>query len=921
MCGRVKSPPPTGKPFTTEPFNAFVLHTQDDDTMLLLQLFEEDYSCAQFQGDMFDGGYTEYYFEYTISADGKITVVGYDEMNDGCGITFVSGTLQGRKLVLVFNNESDSQNYTFEVDLVAVTFQNSDKAGNDFVIYLEEGSNLSADYIAYWCMDSERNNPLSYNILGQSYTSETISDYTLNSDVTVVCVWTAPSTKPADADGKYSNPSGMPDLVDSYGESYNFTSAELNGDTLKLISAEWQDTYTLTWDGNVGTGTFEYMYTLTVVAEEGQLTITIDLRGSECSAVFTKDSGEVIPPATGHSVEYYRGANSEAGFSGSEPEGAGNYEAGATITLPQCTWKRQGYTFAGWTIQHDTGDDYVFWEAISDETKNLQPNTTYQMPDEDIRIMASWTKATITLALNPGEATGEVQKDITFTMEASIGSLLPAVCPFTYAGHTFKGWSYDEQGTIIINNGSITNVNYGTYQQYLVESEGGFTLPLYAIWEEGASVSLADICGVWKSGNKEIVISEAGASGSDVVGSAIEDGKYLHPLTLEAVNKYLDPDSVDTFRIVVTSADSISIDGTVFSKTAELKDVAAEDLVGKWNADSGTSYFTISALGVVTYNINSQNNPATLYRIDKYAVIVYSLSSAKTTFILTLNEGKDQLTGYSATGDDNAVARTFQKDASASEDSNLLKYVGEVSYTPTSNEYTIVFKSVTLIDGDDTQATVTFILGGQEYTDTFSKTDNRNSTGTFVTQNLSTWKGSTAVAVWWKLYPFVNKSVQPYKTTTAFSVGRTADKSKLSFVVSGNTIGEMTLENPELAQPVDPVEGTKYEGNVSFKGSGFVSSTYVFTEIVVANKDGAVELTLTYTVDGGDKITETVTATTEDVSDYSGSGTCVNFYSFELTKTGGFPLALYLAELESGALELCDTSFNPYSGQFTRVEA
>ena len=108
---------------------------------------------------------------------------------------------------------------------------------------------------------------------------------------------------PEDADGTYKFEAGMTDLDRAMGQGngdYAFTQAVLSGDTLTLsVGGSYPVQINLTWTGNVGTGKFERVYTLTITVTEGEMLLNINLSGTGYSATFIKDSSTSGPDNPG----------------------------------------------------------------------------------------------------------------------------------------------------------------------------------------------------------------------------------------------------------------------------------------------------------------------------------------------------------------------------------------------------------------------------------------------------------------------------------------------------------------------------------------------------------------------------------------------------------------------------------------------
>lgn len=175
-----------------------------------------------------------------------------------------------------------------------------------------------------------------------------------------------PTPKPEDADGTYTNEAGTPDLDEfySYGLGYsNYTSVKLTGNSLLLIAEGESENATLTWNGNIGTGTSSYYgFGVKVVAEEGKLTITFSFNGKTCEVTYTK----VTDPSGGEG-----GDGGDTGDTG---------DTGGTTTSKL-------NDFVG-TYGFETMED-AGWQSTSQPGNTVKENMNYLF-----KVEATWDEST-----------------------------------------------------------------------------------------------------------------------------------------------------------------------------------------------------------------------------------------------------------------------------------------------------------------------------------------------------------------------------------------------------------------------------------------------------------------------------------------------------------------------------------------------
>ena len=338
-------------------------------------------------------------------------------------------------------------------------------------------------------------------------------------------------------------------------------------------------------------------------------------------------------PAT-YTLSYYSGVYSGSGIAGETPA-AVQVEAGAAFTFPASPWTRDGYTFAGWKVQHNTAaeGEEAYWEDLSDAV--YQPNATFTMPAEDVRLTATWEKVIInvTVKFDANGGTGSMADDAfelgkTYWLPEEIGFTAPT-------GMQFAGWSLDK--TELLN----TAISQGDYRDFVVDN----VLTVYAMWENVPVYSdIAEIAGVWKNGDIELVVSETGADATEgIVGTVIFGGV--------AFAVYAMPDGTFygyDFRYneyVLSFADEIltvemtgeSVQTSIFEGKTPLSEDAASATLGRW-VRSDTAQKWLITQDTAYYGNNLSQASVTM--IDKYVLIRYMALGTEYCYVLSAaNDG------------------------------------------------------------------------------------------------------------------------------------------------------------------------------------------------------------------------------------------------------------------------------------------
>lgn len=128
---------------------------------------------------------------------------------------------------------------------------------------------------------------------------------------------------------------------------------------------------------------------------------------------------------------------------------------GTDVTLPACTFTKEGYTFSGWATTAD--GDVAYTDGA-------------QLKAQVIRLYAIWTPATvgnldvtIFFDANGGEGTMA-----SITEKIGTDVTLPT-CTFTKEGYKFAGWSTTAEGDVEYTDGATI---------------GAQVIKLFAVWEE-----------------------------------------------------------------------------------------------------------------------------------------------------------------------------------------------------------------------------------------------------------------------------------------------------------------------------------------------------------------------------------------------------------------------------------------------------
>lgn len=656
--------------------------------------------------------------------------------------------------------------------------------------------------------------------------------------------------------------------------------------------------------------------------------------------------GSVATPQE-YSITYDHGYGT--GYSGNAPTSPSSATSGSQITLPTCTWTRTGYTFAGWKVQHWIEDfanypeDGGYWESITDTV--YQPNATYPMPDEKICLLATWTKATVTLKFDSNGGSGTMS-ELTFaygdTFYSKINNLQVSFTP--PQGQVFAGWAYTATGGTLSNTGSsdYTVAKYGEYVKYENDT---YTLTLYAKWVINTSpLDVASYAGVWTSSDDDTVVIST-TTNEYYAGCIIYKGEFIF-IDATLTSMY-GSNSRGTNVTITPTEGGIQIDGTTYTNKKTLNNVGFSSFEGAWQ-QSGASVIITVAGDAVTLSISTASD-VTAYNIDKYLVITYRAISNDYQFVLS-KEG-DQLVGFFTAPEGEPVARTF--DASdvhyctsqcpicekcTNEDCSdpacsdkcqghpdVILFTGntEFDYQKNGTTYKIIFKSLEMDDLTNPQSIkIGYSVNGSSYkvecvkgVATMSQGYLRNSTTT------PDWMNQIVNA-----FQFTPCSPTPFTTTAYWTFGVAKDGQSLLIGVKAQVYATLTrvggTTTTHVCQHVcdecgkctdsaceDPVCNDKCAGHevasdeVLFVGEitdgNFITGTYIVTSIRVKDSTDATTAYITYTYNGTD-YSQSVDLTRKGFISYGRYG-----FTFNLPGEGSKKIAdCEIIFLDNGNLEV-----------------
>ena len=116
---------------------------------------------------------------------------------------------------------------------------------------------------------------------------------------------------------------------------------------------------------------------------------------------------------------------------------------GSSYDVPECLFTRSNYAFDCWALNSTSGTKYNPHDTINDITSNI---TLYAIWEEDVTPPPQ-TNYTVTFNANGGSGSMSAQQTTGSTY------VVPS-CSFTYANHTFNGWTLNSPSGAKYNVGS-----------------------------------------------------------------------------------------------------------------------------------------------------------------------------------------------------------------------------------------------------------------------------------------------------------------------------------------------------------------------------------------------------------------------------------------------------------------------------------
>ncbi|HBI37289.1 MAG TPA: hypothetical protein DDY71_06550 [Spirochaetia bacterium] len=142
---------------------------------------------------------------------------------------------------------------------------------------------------------------------------------------------------------------------------------------------------------------------------------------------------------------------------------------GVTVTLPECTFTRSGYTFKGWAL---TADGEI---AYTDKASVI-------ISDADIALYALWADSSVEYVIsfnkNDLDAAGTMAS---VTAVNDVPVTLPA-CAFTKTGMVFKGWATSAEGAAEYADKTSVTTNGANITLY---AKWGIYIPTYRVIYNG----------------------------------------------------------------------------------------------------------------------------------------------------------------------------------------------------------------------------------------------------------------------------------------------------------------------------------------------------------------------------------------------------------------------------------------------------
>ena len=156
----------------------------------------------------------------------------------------------------------------------------------------------------------------------------------------------------------------------------------------------------------------------------------------------------------------------------------------AAVTLPECTYEKEGYHFAGW---------------YTEEEKSLNTGDTYTIA-KDITLYAHWEANTYTVSFHANGGEGEMAaQNFTYdNVKALAGN------SFTRSGYTFLGWAFAEDKEAVV---------YEDKEEVNLVTEQNGNVDLYAVWKANEYTVTFDAnqgaLGLFDPKNKTVIYDDA----------------------------------------------------------------------------------------------------------------------------------------------------------------------------------------------------------------------------------------------------------------------------------------------------------------------------------------------------------------------------------------------------------------------------
>lgn len=260
----------------------------------------------------------------------------------------------------------------------------------------------------------------------------------------------------------------------SDGENVKNLSSE-NGGTLTLYAQWIPNNYTVAFDPNTGTGSMseqsavygsDFALTANTFKKTGYTFVgwsrTSDGKAEYADTKTVKNlcddiDGKVTLYAVWQANTFTAVFNSNTG-TGVMENASVTYNSG--VSLPECTFTKTGYTFAGWSLSASSNT------LITNEEYSLLKTND----GDTVTLYAVWSENSYTLSFNANGGDGAKIEPHTYTYEQEVNI---AKNIFTKTGYTLSGWSLTKDGEKVYENGA-------TVKNVSAAKNGNVTL--WAVW-------------------------------------------------------------------------------------------------------------------------------------------------------------------------------------------------------------------------------------------------------------------------------------------------------------------------------------------------------------------------------------------------------------------------------------------------------